>query len=393
MAKIPFDIRFRPQIESGEYRVETRSGKTARIVCWDRVGTQLVVLVGKDEDVLTYDPDGTTGQQMSLPSDLFIVTPEPELSTWGKYISGCLQKYGLLDCGAADRIAKECSVELLSIAREQFIKDGYVIEKKAFHDAVEKVSPEVMKEVSENVDMQINHRKSSDELKKSEDEKIRRWIVSLIHDGEYSKAEHLIALKAVEYLERLKENPDRLILIGRAKSEKQVVLLSESNGNAEINWDTRSLEDTKRLLENGIAFINKRLDIKPVEWSDEDLQHKSWILECLADGARKMPEYAKDFQAAYKWLKSLCPSWRPSGQEKGALRTAIAVLTEERNFPKAAEQLQAILDAFDGKESRKEWKPSDIQLRALLTAIGDEEEAGSDAATELRDLYYDLKKL
>ena len=35
---------------------------------------------------------------------------------------------------------------------EQFIKDGYVIEKKAFHDAVEKVPPEVMKEVSDNVD-------------------------------------------------------------------------------------------------------------------------------------------------------------------------------------------------------------------------------------------------
>lgn len=44
------------------------------------------------------------------------------------------------------------SKELIAIAREQLIKDGYIIEKKAFHDAVEKVSPEVMKDVSDNVD-------------------------------------------------------------------------------------------------------------------------------------------------------------------------------------------------------------------------------------------------
>lgn len=48
--------------------------------------------------------------------------------------------------------AKRHAKTLLSIAREQFIKDGYIIEKKAFHDAVEKVDPKVMKEVSENVD-------------------------------------------------------------------------------------------------------------------------------------------------------------------------------------------------------------------------------------------------
>lgn len=78
--KIPFDIKYRPQIESGEYKVETRNGKTARIVCWDRIGIQLIVLIGKDEDVLIYDSDGTTGQEMPLPSDLFIVAPEEELT-------------------------------------------------------------------------------------------------------------------------------------------------------------------------------------------------------------------------------------------------------------------------------------------------------------------------
>ena len=49
-------------------------------------------------------------------------------------------------------VVRNRAKELLSLAREQLIKEGYVIEKKAYHDAVEKVDPEVMKDVSENVD-------------------------------------------------------------------------------------------------------------------------------------------------------------------------------------------------------------------------------------------------
>lgn len=52
----------------------------------------------------------------------------------------------------SDDEIKKLAPKILNLAREQLIKDGYVIEKKAFHDAVEKVSPEVMKEVSGNVD-------------------------------------------------------------------------------------------------------------------------------------------------------------------------------------------------------------------------------------------------
>ena len=52
----------------------------------------------------------------------------------------------------SDDDIKKLAPKVLAITREQLIKDGYVIEKKAFYDAVEKVSPEVMKEVSDNVD-------------------------------------------------------------------------------------------------------------------------------------------------------------------------------------------------------------------------------------------------
>lgn len=43
---------------------------------------------------------------------------------------------------------KEKAAELLSLAREQFIKNGYVLEKKTFHDAVENISDKHLAEIS-----------------------------------------------------------------------------------------------------------------------------------------------------------------------------------------------------------------------------------------------------
>ena len=77
----------------------------------------------------------------------------------------------------------------------------------------------------------------------------------------------------MEVLEMQKEhkpvnNSTREKIISRATSEKQVVLISESSGKAEIGWDTRSLEDAKKLLEYGLAFIDKK-GIKPAEKQKE----------------------------------------------------------------------------------------------------------------------------
>lgn len=85
--KIPFDIKYRPQIESGEYKVETRDGMTARIICWDRRGERpLVVLIqhpnGYDEGLFYYENGLADGAGQESDGDLFIVIPEPELTHW-----------------------------------------------------------------------------------------------------------------------------------------------------------------------------------------------------------------------------------------------------------------------------------------------------------------------
>lgn len=130
--KIPFDIKYRPQIESGEYKVETRDGRPVRVVCWDRkYGFPICGLAteadGHESYVSCYF-DGIADRAYECPSDLFIVTPEPELSEFEKELSKCL-------CEAScrpepenyDAWAKEYAPKLLERAKEE-------LQEKVIHD-------------------------------------------------------------------------------------------------------------------------------------------------------------------------------------------------------------------------------------------------------------------
>ena len=85
--------------------------------------------------------------------EAFIQSKLSRLTEWEKEVrhfsDACARRPNYVP---SDGDIRNWAAELLALAREQLIKDGYVIEKKAFHDAVEKVSPETMKEVSDNVD-------------------------------------------------------------------------------------------------------------------------------------------------------------------------------------------------------------------------------------------------
>ena len=64
--KVKFDIKYRQQIESGEYKVETVDGRQVRIVCWDAHnpyrGNDIVALAasssGEGENILRYYSNG-----------------------------------------------------------------------------------------------------------------------------------------------------------------------------------------------------------------------------------------------------------------------------------------------------------------------------------------------
>jgi len=117
--KIPFDIKFKPQIESGEYKVVLEyDNRTfyARIVCWDFNSTELLACVnyGDREDVLEYDSSGKhIGKSVGRP-DLIIITPEPELSEFEKKV------YAYCDGKAVgEELIKRIAKELLKLARKE----------------------------------------------------------------------------------------------------------------------------------------------------------------------------------------------------------------------------------------------------------------------------------
>lgn len=65
-----------------------------------------------------------------------------------------------------------------------------------------------------------------------------------------------------------------------------------------------------------VGFREGVESVKPAEWSEVDLGHRLWILECLADGKRKAPEFAEQYQAAFDWLKSLPERFNPQPKQE-----------------------------------------------------------------------------
>lgn len=157
MSKIPFDIKWKPQIESGEYKVETRNGLPVRIICWDRKTKDMEILaLVYDEHI---DEDNEDLAEVALNGrmfprgkdhdyDLFIVTPEEEMSEFEKAFDRIAFEYCHSEIEDEVESIKKSAAELLAIAREQLIKDGYVIAKKAFYDAVENISDKHFAEMS-----------------------------------------------------------------------------------------------------------------------------------------------------------------------------------------------------------------------------------------------------
>lgn len=80
--KKEFNIKYRSEIESGVYKVETRDGRSARIVCWDKNGDELypviaLVKTNQKEVVATYDSTGNCST-FDTQFDLFVTSDKEE---------------------------------------------------------------------------------------------------------------------------------------------------------------------------------------------------------------------------------------------------------------------------------------------------------------------------
>lgn len=130
MAKIPFDVKFRPQIESGEYKVETNDYHSVRIICWNKnTGglDRIVALVAGDsgqEKTLHYTEEGwcvSSGGNKN--KNLFLITPEPELSEFENKLrvicEDAVRESQLFPERTSEDFAKKHSAELLALARKE----------------------------------------------------------------------------------------------------------------------------------------------------------------------------------------------------------------------------------------------------------------------------------
>jgi hypothetical protein len=148
-----FDIKYRPQIESGEYKVKTESGQDVRIVCWDMNtcnGTLIVALVkgygGEYEKMRSYTLEGKC-KSASEKASLVIEAPD-ELTEFervltdilvGREYDGKLETEGDVDKAyeVFGKVAQELSPRLLAAAKKQ-IDSHFDDELKEIRETTEK---------------------------------------------------------------------------------------------------------------------------------------------------------------------------------------------------------------------------------------------------------------
>ncbi len=123
--KIPFTLD--AWLKDKSQKVETRSGKNVRIICWDKTGVPIVALVGDADDIVTYNRDGTIGQQLQLPSDLFIITPEPELTEFEEKVKQLIGSYPCANKenkGSLLYEVRKAAAELFALAKKELCERG-----------------------------------------------------------------------------------------------------------------------------------------------------------------------------------------------------------------------------------------------------------------------------
>ena len=145
MTKIPFNVKFKSQIESGEYKVELRDGRTVKIIYWEAKGPAPIIGLFMADDgyetATQAHPNGRWSDDESYESDydLFLITPEQELTEFEKTL-GFAMGFSLNDMEkSGDTIIniKEAASELLALARKELQPEIDAEIEKAYKNADE----------------------------------------------------------------------------------------------------------------------------------------------------------------------------------------------------------------------------------------------------------------
>ena len=211
------------------------------------------------------------------------------------------------------------------------------------------------------------------------------------------------------------KNDDKIV--EKSKTEKQRVLLTETNGDANINWDCRSMDDVEVLLNCGLEYIRglKTNKQKPTDKVEPKFKVGD-VMRTLQEAANGitdgMPVVVSIDEKYYHCTSELISikyqdiyeyppinrrqnfAW--SEEDEKFLNLSLENLAELKN--RFGEKYGKVGDCILWLKSLKErytWKPSDEQMEALYTYIYNPQYFNSpDQRMELvESVYKDLKKL
>lgn len=129
------------------------------------------------------------------------------------------------------------------------------------------------------------------------------------------------------------------------------------------------------------------------EWSEEDEEMLSDAIAAVHIADYYAYEVKENIE---RWLNSLKDRVQPQpkmvwSEEDESWFKEIELMC--LNFSNDADYREKFFTWLNSLRSQNRWKPSDRELGAMLAAIGDERQKGSDVAKELQKIYQQLKKL
>lgn len=142
--KIPFTLD--AWLKDKSQKVETKDGRPSRILCWDRRGERtLVVLVqqplGYDDVLFYYESGLADGFGRESDEDLFLITPEPEMTKFEKAVDAIYES-----CGVKELQVKKKASELLSVAKQQLLQSGELLTQEHHEKLMETLREECKKD-------------------------------------------------------------------------------------------------------------------------------------------------------------------------------------------------------------------------------------------------------
>lgn len=324
-------------------------------------------------------------------------------------------------------------------------------EKAKRYDEAIKRAKEWYNDNQIGIGFKANLEKLFSELKESEDEKIRKRLITLVNDtfddnnfGYLTEREDY--KKMIAYLEKQGEKDKEITLLkDKIESLRAANIAIKETHKIELERQAEQKKYPQSVIDNAVSFLSLRNDgmpiedakdivnalltvlnpecwskqgeQKPAEWSEEDVEMFGNVLSTLSICSNNpdIPiDVRKMHQKEYAWFEELYNRVQPQPKQewsekdeqfkierKAILNDVIAHLKFLASIEKnkvSSSYIQRDIDWI--KENlpflrpQKQWKPSEEQMVALKCAITTADEKWVCMNTkDLESLYKDLKKL